>query len=114
EAARKWIGRSVSGTADNCAAAADAAVRDVNEQLCKSYLEATSGWSSRVGDLFDDITDHGRRDNPPVDDAIRLAFDRDAAERDTAVRRAPDRDPAVRNPSRRGARGHSDASGAAQ
>jgi hypothetical protein len=118
EAARRWIGKSVTGTAANCAAAADAAVREVNEQLCKSYLEATSGWSSRVGDRYDDITDHGRRDNPPVAEAIELAFERDAADRDAdlanrdpAVRGAQQRDSVEQNRTRRDARGPSATSG---
>src|SRR5688572_8122863 len=43
--AAKWVGRSVTGKAGNCAAAADAAVRDANHRFCQGYLEATSGWS---------------------------------------------------------------------
>jgi hypothetical protein len=77
EAAKKWAGRSVTGKGEDCAAAADAAVREANHQLCQAYLEATSGWSSRVGDLYDEITDHGRRDNPSGEEAIELAFERD-------------------------------------
>jgi hypothetical protein len=81
EEARKWIGRSVTGKGADCAAAADAAVRDASHKFCQAYLEVTSGWSSRVGDLYDDITDHGRRDNPPAEEAIELAFRRDAEAR---------------------------------
>jgi hypothetical protein len=62
---------------------ADVAVRDANHKFCETYLQATSGWSGRVGDIFDDITDHGRRDNP-VDEAIAEAFERDARERTDA------------------------------
>lgn len=81
EEARKWIGRSVTGRGADCAAAADAAVRDASHKFCQAYLEETSGWSSRVGDVYDDITDHGRRDNPPAEKAIELAFRRDAESR---------------------------------
>jgi hypothetical protein len=79
QAAAKWVGRSVTGKGDDCAAAADAAVRDANHEFCTAYLEATSGWSSRVGDLYDEITDHGRRDSPAGEEAIQLAFQRDEA-----------------------------------
>ena len=80
--AQKWVGRSVTGRGDSAAAAADEAVRDANHAFCQAYLDATSGWSGRVGDLYDDITDHGRRNRPSVDEAIPLAFEREAAERD--------------------------------
>ena len=86
EEARKWVGRSVTGRADDCAAAADAAVREANHKFCEAYLEATSGWSGRVGDLYDQITDHGRRDRPDVDEAIELAFARAEQERQRAQR----------------------------
>lgn len=94
EEARKWVGRTVTGRAANCAAAADAAVRDANQRFSEGYLEATSGWSSRVGDLYDDITDHGRRDDPPVDKAIAQAFEDDANGR---VAKSPSRRTATRS-----------------
>jgi hypothetical protein len=81
EEAAKWVGHAVSGTAETCAAAAAGAMRDANQRLCEAYLEATSGWSGRVGNLYDEITDHGRRDNPTVQQGIAEAFERDAAER---------------------------------
>jgi hypothetical protein len=95
EAARKWAGRTVTGRAETCPDAADTAVRDANHQFCQDYLEATSGWSSRVGDLYDAITDHGRRD-VAVDDAIAQAFERDAREQQVARRAAPEGDAAGR------------------
>jgi hypothetical protein len=102
EAAGRWIGRSVTGKADDCAAAADVAVRDANHELCEAYLHATSGWSGRVGDLYDEITDHGRRDNP-VDEAIESAFARAAEERRPAQARSTGREtgrPTVSAPGR--------------
>jgi hypothetical protein len=89
DAARKWVGRTVTGRAANCAEAADTAVRDANHQFCQDYLEATSGWSSRVGDLYDEITDHGRR-NVAVEDAMARAFERDASEQRVARKPAPE------------------------
>ena len=80
----KWVGRTVTGKAATCAAAADVAVRDANHRFCQAYLEATSGWSGRVGDLYDVITDHGRRRSPTAEAAIELAFERDAESRQTA------------------------------
>ena len=91
EEGNRWIGRSVTAKAQDCAAAADAAVKDANHRFCHAYLERTSGWSSRVGDLYDQITDHGRRDDPPVDEAIELAFRRELDSRQEADRRAASR-----------------------
>jgi hypothetical protein len=82
--AQKWVGRSVTGRGKTAAEAADEAVREANHQFCQAYLDATSGWSGQVGDLYDDITDHGRRNPPPVDEAITTAFERGAADRKTA------------------------------
>ena len=87
EEGTKLIGRSVTGKGADCAAAADAAVKDANHGFCAAYLERTSGWSSRVGDLYDEITDHGRRDDPPVDEAIAMAFRRKLESREQADRR---------------------------
>jgi hypothetical protein len=86
EEGAKWVGRSVTAKAADCAAAADEAVKDANHRFCQAYLERTSGWSSRVGDVYDDLTDHGRRDEPAVDEAIELAFRRDAESRQEADR----------------------------
>ena len=90
EEAMKWVGRSVTGRAENCAEAADAAVREANQKFCEAYLEATSGWSGRVGDLYDQITDHGRRATPE-DEAIAEAFEREGRDRATAARPARNR-----------------------
>ena len=81
--AAKWVGRSVTGKGADCAAAAETAVRDANQRFCDAYLEATSAWSGRVGNLYDDLTDHGRRDNPTIDEAIAQAFEKDAEEHGT-------------------------------
>ena len=99
DAARQWVGRSVTGKGENCAAAADAAVREANHRLCEAYLAGTSGWSGHVGDLYDRLTDHGRRDAPGVEEAIELAFERGAEERQQAAAppaRAPVPPPVVR------------------
>lgn len=85
EEAAKWVGRSVTAKAENCEAAADAAVREANHKFCQAYLERTSGWSSRVGDRYDDLTDHGRRDRPTAEEAVELAFEREAQARRETV-----------------------------
>ena len=75
--AQKLVGRTVTARGDTCEAAADAAVKAANEQFCQAYLDATSAWATRVGNRYDEITSHGKRSNPPVDEAIRQAFERE-------------------------------------
>jgi hypothetical protein len=73
--AQKLVGRTVTASGANCGAAADAAIKEANEQFCKAYLDATSGWSTRVGTRYDDLTSHGKRSTPDVEEAIRRAFE---------------------------------------
>lgn len=80
--ARKLVGRTVTATGNDCQSAVDAAVRAANEQFCKAYLDATSGWSTRVGNRYDELTDHGKRNRPGVDEAIRLSFEQEAKSKD--------------------------------
>ena len=75
--ARKLIGRTVTAHGDDCKAAADAAIKEANEKFCQAYLDATSGWSTRVGNRYDVLTSHGRRSRPDVDEAIRLSFEQE-------------------------------------
>jgi hypothetical protein len=82
--AQKLIGRTVTARGDNCDAAADAAIKEANEQFCQAYLDATSGWSTRVGNRYDALTSHGKRSDPGVDEAIRLAFEREPQQVESA------------------------------
>jgi hypothetical protein len=75
--AQKLVGRTVTARGDNCEAAADAAIKAANEEFCQAYLDATSAWSTRVGNRYDDITSHGKRSDPGVDEAIRQSFEQE-------------------------------------
>src|SRR5438093_737854 len=75
KAAQKLVGRTVTAGGANCQAALDAAIKDANEQLCRDYLDLTSGWSTRLGDRYDELTDHGKRSRPDVEEAIRQSFE---------------------------------------
>lgn len=68
---RRWTGRGATED-DAGQAATDAAVK----ALCHAYLERVAGKASRVGDLYDEITDHGRKPRPAVADAIRMSLQR--------------------------------------
>jgi hypothetical protein len=40
-------------------------------------MDATADWASRVGNRYDEITRHGKRDDPTVEEAIGRAFERE-------------------------------------
>lgn len=72
---RPWIG--VGATPD--AAGKDATDKAV-KALCDAYLARTAGVASRVGDIYDELTKHGRHTRLKESDAIEQAFDRWRAE----------------------------------
>jgi hypothetical protein len=75
--AETLVGRTVSASGDDsetAAANAAAAVKEAAQEFSRAYMEATAKWSSRVGNRYDQITSHGKRDDPGVEESIRLAF----------------------------------------
>ena len=68
---KTWTGEGADEDAAG-KAATDAAVRELGD----GYIADVDGRASRIGDVFDEITQHGRR---PVNvaRAVQLAFDRD-------------------------------------
>ena len=64
------------GDFDQSDHALESALRDAQNHLCDAYLAQTGGVASRVGDLYDQITNHGTRYRPAEDQAITEAFDR--------------------------------------
>lgn len=75
--ARKLIGRTTTAGGDNCEDDAIAAHAEAKEKFCDAYLDATSSWSTRVGNRYDELTSHGKRSDPGVDEAIRIAFEQE-------------------------------------
>lgn len=75
--ARKFVGRTVTGRGRTRLAAAETAVKSANHDFCEAYLQLTAVWADRVGNRYDEITNHGRRNPPSVEDAIAEAFERE-------------------------------------
>jgi hypothetical protein len=69
----KGSGNSLDSAGKN---ATDAAVN----ALCDSYLKATADKAFRIGEIYDDLTDHGTRASPNEDDAIKQAVEKQARE----------------------------------
>jgi hypothetical protein len=64
EAARQlsepMIGQRRVGKGRDCDAAAQAAIKEAGDQLCGDYMAAVQFPATRVQELYDEITDHGR------------------------------------------------------
>ena len=57
-------------------AAAKAATDQAVQKLCDLYLAGTAGKAARVGEIYDDLTNHGRNLRLKESDAITQAFAR--------------------------------------
>ena len=81
------IGQRRVGKGSTCDAAAQTAIKQAGDQLCGDYMAAVQFPASRVQELYDEITDHGRnRLREPV--AIQRAIDQQKREeKDVATTR---------------------------
>jgi hypothetical protein len=70
--AARYVGRSFRGRGVDVDEARRAAMNEVIRELNRDYLRATHVAAARANELFDDITDHGRRD-VAIDEAIAAA-----------------------------------------
>ncbi|HZN64895.1 MAG TPA: hypothetical protein VFB66_06305 [Tepidisphaeraceae bacterium] len=88
--ARKLLGKTFAGTGQTSAAATSAALSRAATEFMEAYQAEAHGWSKRVGDRFDEITDHSENQSVTVEDAIRQAFeDEPPPESATAAAAAP-------------------------
>jgi hypothetical protein len=78
EAAKAIDGKTVSGTAGDCAAAERQATQDAANRFCHAYLDRTAAVSAAVGDTYDQLTRHGTKMTPDEEQAIREAFEKQA------------------------------------
>lgn len=88
QAAAKIDGHRVGGDAPNLPEAekkANERVVALNERLTKEYAEAVSTPTARVREIYDELTGHGAKVAPDVAAAVKLSFQRQAAE----AKRAP-------------------------
>jgi hypothetical protein len=77
ELATPLDGKVLAGDGADCAAAEKQTSGRATEALCHDYLDRIAKRASRINDIYDDITAHGTRKSPTVDEAIRQAFAQD-------------------------------------
>jgi hypothetical protein len=74
QVARPYVGRTIRGAGRSPKVAREAAMTDIITEINSAYMSRTQMPSSRVNELFDRITDHGRNARISVDDAIQRAL----------------------------------------
>ena len=67
------IGQRRVGKGSDCDAAAQTAIKEAGDQLCGDYMVAVQYPATRVQELYDEITDHGRN---RIREACTAASDR--------------------------------------
>lgn len=73
EAARPYVGRTIRGVGRTVELAREAAMTKTIGEINGAYMARTQIPSSRVNELFDRITDHGRNERVSVEDGIERA-----------------------------------------
>lgn len=84
--AARLIGQTVTGTGPTAQAAARDALRRAGARFNEAYQDDAHGWSSRVGNRYDAITDHSQNQSVSVEDAIRQAFEQEPPPASAGVR----------------------------
>jgi hypothetical protein len=74
--ARKVVGRKVPIRADDLDAAARAEIERINKELGDEILKAIEGPCVRAQDIYDQITDHGRKVPPTSEEAVKMAIEK--------------------------------------
>ena len=74
--AERSVGRSYGGEGKGRQASIDAAIDKVTKELIDTYTKEINGPAQRAQELFDEITDHGRKRQITVDEGIKRAVER--------------------------------------
>jgi hypothetical protein len=82
------VGQRRVGKGRDCDAAAQTAIKEAGDQLCGDYMAAVQFPATRVQQLFDEITDHGRN-RIREDAAIKRAMDQQKREAEQAATTQP-------------------------
>src|SRR5688572_27578470 len=75
EVSQPYVGRTIRATARSAEAAREAAMTKAIGEINGAYMARTQIPSSRVNELFDKITDHGRNGRVSVDQGIQRAVE---------------------------------------
>ena len=73
-----YIGRSLEGRGTE---EANAAVEAVSKEVTQACVEVMGNEAGRISAVYDEITNHNMKKNPPAEKAVEMAFERMAKER---------------------------------
>jgi acetyl esterase/lipase len=73
--AQRLVGMSFEGYGVDADSAQQDAINAGVKEFCRTYHSETRDVAQRIGDIYDEITNHGRN-NVPADDAIQQAYAR--------------------------------------
>jgi hypothetical protein len=82
------LGRTFISTGPD--SVAEEAVTRATQELSTECLDATAGRASQLNDTYDALTNHGQNRSLSEEDAIRIAFDREARREQQARANRPD------------------------
>ena len=81
ERAKKVVGRKIPVRGNDIEAAAKAAIEKVNKELCDGTMAAIEGPCGKAQDIFDEMTDHGRKAKPTSEEGVKVAVERAGKEK---------------------------------
>jgi hypothetical protein len=77
--AKKVVGRKIPIRANDLEAAAKAEIEKINKGLCDRTMAAIEGPCGKAQDVYDDVTDHGRKAKPTSEEAVKVAIEKAGA-----------------------------------
>ena len=77
--ARPLVGRKIPIKATDLDAATRAEMEKVNAQLCDKVIAELEGPCAKAQDVYDEITDHGRKPKPTSEEAVKTSIERAGA-----------------------------------
>jgi hypothetical protein len=82
--AEGFIGRSFTGEGKDREASINAAIDKANQELIDAYTGQINGPAQQAQELYDQITDHGRKRQVSADEGVKRAVERQKRESEKA------------------------------
>jgi hypothetical protein len=74
--ARQVVGKKIPIKAANLEAAAQSEIEKVNKALCDQVMAEMEGPCGKAQDIYDGITDHGRKTKPSSEEGVKISIER--------------------------------------
>jgi hypothetical protein len=77
--ARQVVGRKIPIKASDIEAAARTEIEKVNKELCDKVMAEMEGPCAKAQDVYDELTDHGRKTKPTSEEGVKISIERASA-----------------------------------